>query len=211
MTIEKRTINIEEDDGAPMVVTWIAEDRHCLPNIHREWNMYRDKILAATPERNVVVQAGGNCGLYPFLYAKFFEKVFTFEPDPQNFYCLAENCKSNKIIKFNTAVAERSGYLGMGVIDPANVGMHKIGEGGITIFGMSIDSLDLKEVSLIHLDIEGYEYEALLGAKETINRCKPTIVLEITEKHQEIESLMKALGYKSHGEFGCRNYLFTPI
>src|SRR5687767_12330423 len=37
--------------------------------------------------KRVCIQAGGALGMYPRLWAKDFEQVFTFEPDPLNFYC----------------------------------------------------------------------------------------------------------------------------
>ena len=33
-------------------------------------------------------------------------------------------------------------------------------------------------LDLIHLDVEGHEEEVIMGAKETIKRCRPAIILE---------------------------------
>ena len=61
--------------------TWPAEDKGCFNIISRDWKSMYDSIMSNTPERKSVVQAGGNCGLYPFMLAFEFDKVFTFEPD----------------------------------------------------------------------------------------------------------------------------------
>jgi hypothetical protein len=42
----------------------------------------------------------------------------------------------------------------------------------------TLDSFDLDAIDFIKLDCEGYEYPALLGAAETINRNKPVISIE---------------------------------
>ena len=67
----------------------------------------------------------------------------------------------------------------------------------------------IKNISFIKVDIEGHELEFLEGAKETIDRERPAIVLEIfnstkkkrlTEsaqrKNEQCLSLMKSYGYK---------------
>ena len=43
---------------------------------------------------------------------------------------------------------------------------------------LTIDSMNLERVVFIKLDIEGMEYKALQGAKDTIQRCRPFIVFE---------------------------------
>jgi hypothetical protein len=43
---------------------------------------------------------------------------------------------------------------------------------------MTLDSLGLTDVSFMKIDIEGYEYYALLGAVDTITACRPVILYE---------------------------------
>ena len=45
------------------------------------------KISSYVDNKKVMVQAGGNCGMYPKQYSKIFDTVYTFEPDWLNFYC----------------------------------------------------------------------------------------------------------------------------
>ena len=68
---------------------------------------------------------------------------------------------------------------------------------------ITIDSLNLSDVDLIHLDLEGYELFALQGAIETIKRYKPLIVLETNDlcnefgyTINELESWIYSVGYK---------------
>ena len=44
---------------------------------------------------------------------------------------------------------------------------------------VTLDSLDLKSVSLIKIDVEGSEIDVLDGARETLSRCKPAVLIEL--------------------------------
>lgn len=135
-------------------------------------------------KHNVVVQAGGRCGTYPILYSKIFKKVYTFEPEDLNFYCMKKNVTQNNIIMKQACLGET--FKNVKVELPAkatakkgiNIGTYQVaGEGNIAM--ITIDSLNLEECDLIHLDIEGYEGYALEGALTTINKFKPAICVEV--------------------------------
>ena len=68
---------------------------------------------------------------------------------------------------------------------------------------ITIDSLNLKDVDIIKVDTEGFEYNVLLGAIKTIERCKPVIQVETIEKLaqygstvHDLQKLIVDLGYK---------------
>ena len=42
----------------------------------------------------------------------------------------------------------------------------------------TLDSFDLAECQFIKIDVEGHELEVLNGAKETLARCRPTVLVE---------------------------------
>ena len=57
--------------------------------------------------------------------------------------------------------------------------MTRIGPGGETVQMISLDSLQLSDVSVMKIDVEGAEDRVIEGARETIQSCKPTIIIEI--------------------------------
>lgn len=59
---------------------------------------------------------------------------------------------------------------------------------------LKIDDLNLPVCDLIQMDVEYYEYPALLGAIETIKRCSPVIIAENGDT-PEIKELLEPLGY----------------
>lgn len=205
---DKRVARLE---GVDKTLHWVARDRDCFDFVVHDWNSYSYDILRTIPKKGFVLQAGGNCGLYPLMYSQHFERVFTFEPDPVNFYCLSANCPTSKIIKFNTALGERGEFLKMGIVDTQNVGMNRIGAGDVVIYSVAVDSLNLHHLDLLHLDVEGFEYQAILGAKQTIDKCRPVVVLEMTALEPEIYKIMNGHNYIQHMEFGTpKNVMFLP-
>lgn len=207
--LEQRVLLV---DGEETHLMWPVHDTSCFNIIAIDWAEMNPSIIEHTPKREIVLQAGGNCGMYPLLHSKQFAIVFTFEPDPVNFHCLTNNCPGNNIIKFNTAVGDKAEPLYMGPVLAENVGMHKIGVGDSIVYSVPIDSLNLQILSLLHLDIEGYELPALRGAEQTIMRCRPTIALEISQDVEETKSFLKHLNYTEvySKETSSSNYIYIP-
>jgi FkbM family methyltransferase len=183
------------------------EYAHNLSTCYQLMNVYPnipENICKFVEKKNVVVQAGGNVGFYVNKYAQWFKHVYTFEPDPINFYCLNLNCTSTNVHKFQAClgndhkcvnVFNTNETLGHG-------GSHVTGEG--TTPTLKIDDLNLNECDLIHLDIEGYEKFAILGGISTIKRCRPVIVVEdyppwkirYNSSINEIEQILYNIGYE---------------
>ena len=73
-----------------------------------------------------------------------------------------------------------------------------------TVELITLDSLGLTKLDIVKLDIEGAEFDALLGAAETISRCRPRLMLiEALETNlgrfdhtaSELAALLDRLGY----------------
>lgn len=165
---------------------------------------------------NVAVQAGGNCGVWPLAMADRFATVYTFEPDPLNFYCLCRNAPNGNVVKFNAAIGFERGLIDLDRSERRNCGAFHIGGSG-TIPTLRIDDLALKECDLIYLDIEGFEFAALHGAADTIIRCRPVVAIEekgLSERYGvargKAESwLQDALNYRVADHIG-RDVILVP-
>jgi FkbM family methyltransferase len=138
------------------------------------------EISECVLQRDVVVQAGGNCGFYPKQYAKLFKTVYTFEPEWLNFHCLNLNVTEPNVIKNQSCLGDKHQLVNL-AIKEKNRGKNYINGAGI-LPTYCIDDLNLEVCNLIHLDIEGYEYFALRGAENTIKKCRPVIVVEMWDK-----------------------------
>ncbi len=81
----------------------------------------------------------------------------------------------------------------------------------------TLDSIDLntENIDILKIDVEGYSYQVLDGAKETINKFKPIIQLEILSKKnvykkskEQIIKFLHTLDYELVGE---KKHLTTHI
>lgn len=158
---------------------WPDNDKDCHPAVLQE--VYKINLLDQyLKDKKVCIQAGGNVGVFPKKLAQDFDVVYTFEPDPYNFECLAKNCPEPNIIKFQSALGKDHKMITVGVSRPDlknNCGAYQVIGDGFTPTIM-IDDLDLPSCDLIYLDIEGYELFALQGAIKTIEKFHPVIVIE---------------------------------
>lgn len=155
-----------------------------------------------------MISAGTFFGdMLPSWSAKCPGTVYAFEPVTDS-YVLARLCQMendlDNVILFNAAL---SGEIGSARIrterprDGKSTGggarIHKKGDQIITT--MSMDSLNLQDLSVMQLDLEGHEKVAMPGARETILRCKPVILLEDT-RQQCYEIMTEMMGYVLVGE-----------
>lgn len=163
--------------------------------------------------REICVQAGGNCGIFPLKLAAYFDAVYTAEPDIENFTCLAVNCPSPNVYAFRAAFGRDAGTTGLHRTED-NAGGHWI-EGNGTIPVMMIDSMNLPACDLIALDTEGSELLALQGAERTIDKYSPTLIVEDKDHakrfgqcREDVYAFMRDHDYKSVG-WAYRDQIWT--
>lgn len=186
-------------DGLAMPVS----DRECMAALKREVSDI-ETVLTYCRSFHVAVQAGGNIGVWPLHLASKFDTVYTFEPDSQNFACLAWNTRDcENVVRLQAALGEAQKLVGMNRT-PENIGAHMVNGAGI-IPMLSIDSLRLPHCDLIYLDIEGHEPQALMGARNTIARFHPVLSIEDKslcdpQKREEALYMLQAMGYRMVAE-----------
>lgn len=169
----------------------------------------------------VALDIGANIGVHSVEWAKLMKgwgNVLAIEAQERIFYALCgnlalQNCLNARAIL--GAVAAEVGEISFPEPDysqPASFGSFELrprvggefigqpldyGKPTVTVRTLSLDSLKLSRVDLIKLDVEGMEAEALLGAAETISRCKPLLFVEIIKSDKkELAAYLKGFGYK---------------
>lgn len=136
-----------------------------------------EHVIPLCDQKRVAVQAGGNVGVWARRLAADFETVYTFEPDHENFACLAANVIEPNVIKLQAALGSNGVPVSL-IRANHNCGGHAIDESAGNIPVLRIDDLNLQACDLIYLDVEGYELHAVHGATKTIRAHRPLIAFE---------------------------------
>ncbi len=144
------------------------------------------------PHTNVI-DIGANIGSHSLLLSEIISNdslIFSFEPVYWDIIQrnILDNGLEDKICLFTQGLGKQNEVIEINVMDrmiPSNFGelsiVKKIKSATIKkkIGVITLDSVGLKNISLIKLDVEGMEREVLEGAKNTITENLPTIIIEI--------------------------------
>lgn len=149
-----------------------------------EMNLFITKLK----EGDVVLDIGANMGVYSLLSSQRVGpngKILAFEPDKDNFQCLAKSIEKNKfknIIVYPFAVSnkEETIYFQKNAFNSGNhqIRKEKTADNQASIKAVCLDDF-LKEepkIDVIKIDIQGAEFFAFEGLKDIINRF-PNIVI----------------------------------
>jgi FkbM family methyltransferase len=177
------------------------------------------------PKKNIL-DIGANIGVHSVIYSNYLTTgtVYAFEPQKVVYDILSANLNKNKcdnVIPLNIGVSNSNTSLFMAVDyeSKKNHGGFAIceeqeGVKGITIECKRIDDLNISNVGYVKIDVEGHEYEALLGMKELMNRDKPFLFIEIHDfspTKNDVFQLIEDLGYTQYMKMSHCDYLFMGL
>jgi len=197
---------------------WIAQNIYLLGNYEKEELMFLEHHLK--PD-DTFIDIGANIGIYTLLAAKLVEAngtVISFEPFEKNHAQLLKNIALNgfkNIRAEKKAIDSTSDWMTI-FYDPkeANKGMASAYQTGLSekekVETISLDQYlnekEINKVDWIKIDIEGGEYPALLGMKETLQKYKPQIIIELDPEiiaktpytNELISNFLIDLGYRKY-------------
>lgn len=179
-----------------------------------------------------VVDGGSNIGIYSLMFSRLIGKkghVHAFEIQSElNNIAFKNSTNNNKknITFHNNALSDNStSMVGFTHIDynaenissvgvrtePELRGQPHCGE----VRTIAIDDLNIENIGVIKLDLEGSEPKALDGMWKTIDKYKPYLIIELSPvylngKQQETINKVISHGY-SVKELSDHNYIFEPI
>lgn len=144
---------------------------------------YRSAMQYVRPEPRRAIDVGAHVGLWSFQMAHDFTDVEAFEPMPAHRECWERNLRHETrwhaalhpyalgaepaTVHIRTRTANSSGDTG---VEPDGT--------GVEVEQRTLDSFGFTEVDLIKIDCEGYELFVCQGARETLLRCKPVVIVE---------------------------------
>lgn len=199
------------------------------PELHELSN----NILKETKD-GVVLDIGANLGSYTVPIAKNHPQLqfHSFEPQQTIFYQLCTNIFLNGLENVSAHHKCLSDYEWVKELEVPNYVLEQnIGAFSVdnnvrtdgyevlthgrteTISAIKLDTMNLKNIRLIKLDVEGHEMEVLLGAINTLkNNGYPPILFEawnfkFAEKREKLFRFIKDLGYEISAVGHNSNYL----
>jgi FkbM family methyltransferase len=147
------------------------------------------------------IDCGANIGVHTIEWATAMTgwgSVLAVEAQERIYYALAGNIAINNCfnaLAVHAAVSSESGLLQIpnpNYFVPSSFGSLELRQRSgnefigqaidyqntVTIRKLMLDEYGLSRVDLIKLDVEGMELEALEGARQTIERCRPIMLIE---------------------------------
>lgn len=163
----------------------------------------------ADSERNSV-DVGANKGVYTWFLRNCSRKVYAFEPNPK-LYRLLKRIEGGNVAVAPVALSDASGQAVFRL--PRRRGRYSNQAGTLrtvnleedfeefTVDTRRLDDLALGDIGFIKIDVEGFEQQVLDGARQTIARDRPVLLIELEERFtgQPIESSVarvESMGYR---------------
>ena len=164
-----------EDMIKQVIVAGYAWERHLV-------ELLEEHIEPGT----VVVEVGAHIGTHTVPIARLvgpWGRVYAFEPQRKIYrelhHNLALNGVTNAVILRYAVGSGDARIIEMNPATSGNEGGTGVGSGGDRAELRTLDSFGFERVSLIKVDVEGYENAVLDGAMDTIRRNRPAILIEI--------------------------------
>jgi FkbM family methyltransferase len=168
--------------------TRVVEGRHTY-QFHK-----LEAALAQQPaeRRRVALDIGAHVGLWAMWLVKHFDQLHAFEPLPWFADIFPHNVPMRTVELHRLALGRETGTVTLSVpLDmtgnthvaiPGKEPDRRDGHGPVEQYlGVpmtTLDSFAFPVVDFIKIDVEGYELPVVEGARETIRRCRPNIVVE---------------------------------
>ncbi len=150
-------------------------------------------------------------------YAPALSNVVAFEPDARNFKKLTAFAEGAPyaIEAYNYAAWDREQTLEF--TSGGNRNSTLIGSVGVktgakikSVDAARLDSVYTGECDYIKYDVEGAEYEALMGSREVIAREHPELLVSLYHKSEDIYRLPLLVGDMGYRKLYLRRYEYVP-
>lgn len=165
-----------------------------------------EKLRPFVPKDGAIVDIGAHSGQFSKQFSQFVPngKVYAFEPGEYALSLLQRVVRHNKFSNIRVTPAgisnqketrtlylpvKKSGALGYGLssLNPRrDAERQNFIEQKITLTTLDdfVSEQNITRIDAIKIDIEGWEFPALQGAKTTIAKYKPVLLLEVDADHQ---------------------------
>lgn len=186
--------------------------------------IFIDKVYEQHPsflpaECKIIFDCGANIGLYTMHAAHNHDtKIYAFEPNPSVYERLKKNIEINGLsnvsayqqaigaVRGKSKLYWDSSTLSGKVSEKDSTGTN-FAEIEITTLDHVCSELKVPFIDLLKLDVEGKEYEALKGGRQTLKTTKRLVMEYHNDKvRKECESFLKDIGFNKIIEIPGHQY-----
>lgn len=169
--------------------------------------------------KGTIVEVGANIGTETICFADIAKKqqvdVIAFEPVPANYDAVCAIKKENNLNELtiiNKLVSHEIGYSFFKMPDGNESGsgfianpISKEGFREFEVTTLNFELLDKKKSAVFAIDVEGFEFNVLLGGIDIIKKDRPFLILEVNENYlvkrgnttiKELDTFLGDLEYK---------------
>lgn len=185
-----------------------------IDNTNDMWESYSRSLWATavkTLPSNAVIWDVGSYNAYYSMMARSIRSdifVFAFEPHPNNIKNIKQNLISNNMDRdielFEAALVgdDKTTTIALHITNDINMpsgssiieSTSRKTQRIVEVEAMCGDYVKLKP-NLIKIDVEGAEYNVLIGMKNILQDVKPIILFEMLEEDSRVISLLTECGY----------------
>jgi len=174
---------------------------YCNPRINVERKIIRDGLYgphilkymdALHAPHSIVIDVGANMGAYAIPLAKAFAdiEVHAFEPNPFAVERLRKNLAMNgvgNVLLQQYAVGAQAGRMDLHAFTEEDLGLSSLisppkeGSRNIPVEVITLDDfyrVNQRSISLIKIDVQGFEFQVLQGGRNLIQQKRPYILLD---------------------------------
>jgi FkbM family methyltransferase len=192
---------------------------------NRTWVLEPEVALVPLLSRRkgLAVDIGANKGVYLFHLSRHFKRVAAFEPLPVLARYLKRAAPANVVVT-ECAISDRAGeaelQLPRGFNELGSLEAHTAAtwttNAELESHAVALRTLDaccLSDVALIKIDVEGHELSVLAGAGATIDTYRPTVLVEVEERHRSsnVDAVRCFFESKNYRGFFLDGYQLRPM
>lgn len=172
---------------------WVNYDMQSLKlAMNNKYKHYFDLDIIPNCENEVFVDVGGFTGDTTLDYINTygensFKKIYIYEITKQNFDVIKNNLKNYENIEIrNKALKDKKGFINIdeSLVDSSANRTKNDDFGNVEC--VSLDEDINEKVTMIKMDIEGDEIDALNGAKNTIIKNTPKLLISVYHKNTHL-------------------------
>jgi FkbM family methyltransferase len=174
------------------------------------------------PRDRCAIDVGANNGIYTHKLLGIAAQVVAVEPNP-NYVKELTRVFGSSIRLIPAALSDSEGVTELVV--PTVHGGASLGtiekQNSLAIYDCMrvrvpmcrLDDLSINNVGFIKIDVEGHEESVVIGAEQTIRRCRPILLIEAENRHRDgaVEKVTRRLESLGYNGIFLDDGVFKPI